>query len=148
MTIYQDKHSMTSNRPSYKSHGLIQVVKFLILFSRQIFKVSLNSFSKGAGNQWPECMPLFVWLIRTQPCNDMCPNHWFEVPLIYLFSSTLNICATGCSISFGCGICSVDEATLWSDGMPATVIFRVCCKNSLTDLLCSVQAPIPFSWSS
>ena len=22
-------------------------------------------------------------------CNDMCPNHWSQVPLIYLFSSTL-----------------------------------------------------------
>ena len=75
--------------------------------SLENLKVSLNSFSRGAGNQWSDCMPLFVWLgqvIRPAlkpsrqicsnhkdvlPCNDMSPNHWSQIPLIYLFSSTL-----------------------------------------------------------
>ncbi len=73
------------------------------------FKVSLNRYTRSGGNQLSECMPLFVWLwqairaalkpsrplnkyikiIKTLPCNDMGPNHWSQVPLIYLFSSTL-----------------------------------------------------------
>ncbi len=61
------------------------------------FKVELNSLTRGAWNQWSECMPLPVWLgkaiqiIKRPPCNDMCPNYWSQGPLIYLFSSTLKV---------------------------------------------------------
>ncbi len=34
-----------------------------------LVKVSLNSYSRGAGNQWLECMPLFVRLGQDKWCN-------------------------------------------------------------------------------
>ncbi len=34
---------------------------------------------------------LYIQIIKTPPCNDMCSNHWSQVPLIYLFISTLKL---------------------------------------------------------
>ncbi len=31
----------------------------------------------------------YTQFIKTPPCNNMCPYYWSQVPLIYLFSSTL-----------------------------------------------------------
>ncbi len=32
----------------------------------------------------------YIQMIKTLPCNDMCPNHWCPVSLIYLFYRYLN----------------------------------------------------------
>ncbi len=37
-----------------------------------------------------QCSTERIQIIKTPTCNKMCPNHWSQVPLIYLFSSTLN----------------------------------------------------------
>ncbi len=80
-------HQVTLRYAQVSSKMMI-VWKVQLIMTSPNFKVSLNSFSRGAGNQWSECIPLFVW-IKTPPCNGMCSNHWSQVPLIYLFSSTL-----------------------------------------------------------
>ncbi len=36
-----------------------------------------------------------IQIIKAPPCNDMCPYHWSQVPLIYLFSSTLRFSVGG-----------------------------------------------------
>ncbi len=81
---------------AFRISSLCDIIWNVMTVMDMCVKVSLNSFSRGAGNQWSERMPLFVWLaqatiqiIKTPLCNDMCPNHWSQVPLIYLFSSTL-----------------------------------------------------------
>ncbi len=89
-------------------------------------KVSLNSFTRSAGNQWLECMPLFVWLgqvIRADkvpPCNDMCPNYWSQgPPLIYLFSSTLTLSVLCARIRIPAGHFRV---YFWIEATPRRII--------------------------
>ncbi len=89
------------------------------------FKVSLNSYTRGAGNQWLQwsrklffacrtCCPAglqrsvsdttyllvsmalhllykYIQMIKTPPWNDMYPDYWCPVPLIYLFGDTLRL---------------------------------------------------------
>ncbi len=38
------------------------------------------------------CMNRIGYQIKTPPCNDMCPDYWCPVPLIYLFGDTLKAC--------------------------------------------------------
>ncbi len=63
---------------------LTHVISLWLNIPFLLLKVSLNSFSRGAGNQWPECLPLFVWLVQairaalkpSRPLDKLCK--WYN----------------------------------------------------------------------